>query len=165
MIIIVSFTFIYVLKQANVYKSEAILVPTAEGQGNNLGGLGGLAAMAGVSVGGGSMTPDVAFSSLLNNYGFMKNFIEKNKTTTKEVKPPKSRSEREALSSANEGKQRSQEVSIEGASLKNGDTLRIYNNLSYADRLEAGHSTQNSGMYGTAERKVKRELAKRIKIK
>jgi len=36
--------------------------------------------MAGVSIGGSaSMTPDVAFSSLLENYEFMKKFIEKNK--------------------------------------------------------------------------------------
>ena len=77
MIVIVSLTFVYVLKMPNSYKSEAILIPTAT-EGNNLGGLGGLAAMAGVSLGGGSMTPDIAFNSLLNNYGFMKAFVEKN---------------------------------------------------------------------------------------
>ncbi|MEA3228975.1 MAG: hypothetical protein U9P38_07880, partial [Campylobacterota bacterium] len=74
----VIFTFIYVLKLPNIYKSEAILIPT-ESKSGGLGGLGGLAAMAGVSVGGGSMTPDVAFNSLLNNYEFMKNFVIKNK--------------------------------------------------------------------------------------
>ena len=78
-LIIVFMTFVYVLKMPNSYKSEAILIPTASQGGNALGGLGGLAAMAGVSLGGGSMTPDIAFSSLLNNYGFMKDFVEKNK--------------------------------------------------------------------------------------
>ena len=78
-ILVVSLSFIYVLKLPNIYKSEAILIPT-ESKSGSLGGLGGLAAMAGISVGGsGSMTPDVAFNSLLNNYEFMKKFIIKNK--------------------------------------------------------------------------------------
>ena len=64
----------------NSYKSQAVLIPKAEKSGGGLGGFGGLAAMAGISIGGGgTMTPDVAFSSLLNNYEFMKNFIVKNK--------------------------------------------------------------------------------------
>lgn len=78
-IIIVSLTLIYALKLPNVYKSSATLIPT-ESSSNALGGLGGLAAMAGVNIGsGGSMTPDVAFSSLLGNYEFMKNFVKKHK--------------------------------------------------------------------------------------
>ena len=78
MTVVVALTFVYVLKLPNSYKSEAILIPTAQEGGASLGGLGGLAAMAGVSLGGGSMTPDIAFNSLLNNYGFMKEFVEKN---------------------------------------------------------------------------------------
>jgi capsular polysaccharide biosynthesis protein len=78
--IVVSLTLIYALKLPNEYKSEALLIPTAEDAGPSLGGLGGLAAMAGVSIGGGgSMTPDIAFNSLLNNYEFMKKFITDNK--------------------------------------------------------------------------------------
>jgi uncharacterized protein involved in exopolysaccharide biosynthesis len=77
--VIVTLTLVYVLKLPNVYKSEVILIPT-EKSGGGLSGLGGLAAMAGVSIGGGgSMTPDVAFNTLLNDYGFMKNFVVKNK--------------------------------------------------------------------------------------
>jgi uncharacterized protein involved in exopolysaccharide biosynthesis len=79
MVIVVVFTFIYVLKLPNVYKSEATLIPT-EQSSSPLGGLGGLAAMAGVSIGGGgSMTPDVAFNTLLSDYEFMKRFVIKNK--------------------------------------------------------------------------------------
>jgi len=78
MFVVVTLTFVYVLKMPNSYKSEAVLMPTSQGSGPSLGGLGGLAAMAGVSIGGGSMTPDIAFQSLLNNYSFMKNFVEKN---------------------------------------------------------------------------------------
>jgi uncharacterized protein involved in exopolysaccharide biosynthesis len=78
-VVVVSMTLIYALKLPNVYKSEAILIPTEKSSGG-LGGLGGLAAMAGVSIGGGgSMTPDVAFNTLLNDYDFMKNFVIKNK--------------------------------------------------------------------------------------
>ncbi len=78
--IIVTITFFYVLKMPNSYKSETILIPVAEASGNSLGGLGGLAAMAGVSIGGGgSMTPDVAFTTLLNDYDFMKKFVIANK--------------------------------------------------------------------------------------
>ncbi len=75
---VIAITFIYVLKLPNIYKSEAILIPT-ENKSGGLGSLGGLAAMAGVSVGGGSMTPDVAFNSLLNNYAFMRTFVIRNK--------------------------------------------------------------------------------------
>jgi len=78
--VVVTLTFVYALKQPNVYTSKTMLIPTAEDGGSSLGGLGGLAAMAGISIGGGgSMTPDVAFTSLLNNYDFMKKFVVKNK--------------------------------------------------------------------------------------
>ncbi len=78
MLAVMTLTFVYVLATPNSYKSEAVLMPSAQDSTPSLGGLGGLAAMAGVSIGGGSMTPDVAFKSLLNNYSFMKNFVEKN---------------------------------------------------------------------------------------
>lgn len=78
-IVVVSLTLLYALKLPNSYTSSAVLIPSEQDKGANLGGLGGLAAMAGVSIGGGSsMTPDVAFSSLLQNYDFMKTFIEEN---------------------------------------------------------------------------------------
>jgi len=77
--VIVLLAFVFVLKQPNIYTSKAVLIPT-ESEGSSLGGLGGLAAMAGVSIGGGgSMSPDVAFNSLLGNYEFMRNFVIKNK--------------------------------------------------------------------------------------
>lgn len=71
-------TLIYVLSIPNSYKSQATLIPIKSAS-PSLGGFGGLAAMAGISIGsGGSMTPDVAFSSLLDDYEFMKNFVIKN---------------------------------------------------------------------------------------
>ncbi len=79
-VIVMSLTVVYALKLPNVYKSEMVLIPTSKDSGPSLGGLGGLAAMAGVSIGGGgSMTPDVAFNSLLKNYDFMQQFVQKNK--------------------------------------------------------------------------------------
>ena len=78
MAVIVSLTFIYALKMPNSYKAKAVLVPTAQEGGAAMSNLGGLAAMAGISLGGGSMTPDVAFKSMLDNYEFMRYFIIKN---------------------------------------------------------------------------------------
>ena len=78
-VVVVSLTFVYALKIPNVYTSKTILIPTSEDGGSALAGLGGLAAMAGISIGGGaSMSPDTAFNSLLNNYTFMQEFVVKN---------------------------------------------------------------------------------------
>lgn len=79
-VVVVSLTLVYALKLPNVYTSKTILIPTSEDGGSALGGLGGLAAMAGISIGGGgSISPDTAFNSLLNNYTFMQQFVVKNK--------------------------------------------------------------------------------------
>jgi capsular polysaccharide biosynthesis protein len=83
--IVVSVTFIYALSLPNVYKSEAVLIPS-ENKTSGLGGLGGLAAMAGVDIGGGgTMTPDVAFNSLLGNYEFMRKFVIENKIVERKI--------------------------------------------------------------------------------
>ena len=55
---------------------------------------------------------------------------------------------------------------VDKCKFKHGDTLTIQNNLKYADRLEAGHSSQApSGVYGVTEQIIRRQIAKRIKIK
>ena len=55
---------------------------------------------------------------------------------------------------------------IERAKLMHGDTMTIQNNLVYADRIEAGWSTQApAGVYGVAEAIIRRKLAKRIVIR
>lgn len=75
--VIVTFAFVYPLQQPNVYTSKMMLIPTSEDGGSSLAAL---AAIAGINIGGsGSITPDVAFNSLLDNYNFMKKFVEKNK--------------------------------------------------------------------------------------
>ena len=70
-------SIIYTLSKPNEYKVFTILAPQEQQKSVNLGGLGALASMAGINIGGGSgITPDVAFQNLINDYVFMKNFIQ-----------------------------------------------------------------------------------------
>jgi LPS O-antigen subunit length determinant protein (WzzB/FepE family) len=77
--IVTFFAIIYALSKPNEYRVKTLLAPQEQSKSLNLGGLGALASMAGINVGGGSgVTPDVAFQTLLDDYEFMKNFIKKN---------------------------------------------------------------------------------------
>jgi len=76
--IVTSLAIIDALDKPNEYKIDTILAPQEQSKTPNLGGLGALASMAGVNIGGGSgITPDIAFQNVLNNYMFMKEFIKK----------------------------------------------------------------------------------------
>ncbi|MEO1923498.1 MAG: Wzz/FepE/Etk N-terminal domain-containing protein [Nautiliaceae bacterium] len=76
--VVTALTVVYVLSKPNEYKIYTKLAPQEQQKSISLGGLGALASMAGVNIGGGSgITPDVAFQSLLDDYAFMKNFIQK----------------------------------------------------------------------------------------
>ena len=82
--IVTTLSIIYVLSKPNEYKVYTLLAPQEQSKGMNLGGLGALASMAGVNIGGGSgVTPDQAFQTLLDDYPFMKNFMQKYKITQK----------------------------------------------------------------------------------
>ena len=83
--IVTSLTIIYALSKPNEYKVNIVLAPQEASKTPNLGGLGALASMAGVNIGGGGggITPDIAFQNLLNNYPFMKEFIQKRKIDKK----------------------------------------------------------------------------------
>jgi len=71
-------TLIYVLNKPNIYKVSILLAPQEKSKSLNLGGLGALASIAGVNIGGSSgVTAEIAFKSVLDNYVFMKNFIKK----------------------------------------------------------------------------------------
>ena len=86
--IVSSLSIVYALSKPNEYKVYALLAPQEKSKGLNLGGLGALASMAGVNVdSGGGLTPDIAFSSLLDDYSFMKNFIIKNQIDKKMSDP------------------------------------------------------------------------------
>jgi len=76
--IVTALTIVYVLSKPNEYKIFGKFAPVEQSKGMNLGGLGALASMAGVNIGGGSgVTPDVAFQSVLDDYEFMVNFMKK----------------------------------------------------------------------------------------
>jgi len=86
--IITILSIIWALYKPNEYKVYTLLAPQEQAKGVNLGGLGALASMAGVNIGGGSgITPDVAFSNLLSDYAFMKKFIIKNQIDKKYLDP------------------------------------------------------------------------------
>ena len=86
--IVTTLSIIWALSKPNEYKVYTLLTPQEQSKGMNLGGLGALASMAGVNVGGSSgITPDIAFSNLLTDYAFMKQFIIKNKIDKKLLDP------------------------------------------------------------------------------
>ena len=86
--IVTSLSIIWALSKPNEYKVYTLLAPQEQSKGVNLGGLGALASMAGVNIGGSSgITPDIAFSNLLTDYAFMKNFIIQNKIDKKLLNP------------------------------------------------------------------------------
>jgi len=76
--IITSLTIIYTMSIPNSYKSEVILTPQEQSKGVSLGGLGALAGLAGVSLGGGSsMDAFASLSTISSNNTFNKMVIEK----------------------------------------------------------------------------------------
>ncbi|NWF66323.1 MAG: hypothetical protein HXX81_02530 [Campylobacterales bacterium] len=81
-------TLMYILSIPNVYKSEVTLSPQQE-KSPSLGGLGALAGMAGIDIGGGGSTsPDISFNLVLNDFSFMREFINKH-NLTKKLNDPK----------------------------------------------------------------------------
>jgi uncharacterized protein involved in exopolysaccharide biosynthesis len=76
-IIVTLAMLIFALAQPNTYTVETKLVPIESTKGSSLGGLGALASMAGVSIGGGEVGPSEAFNTLLNDYGSMAWWIKK----------------------------------------------------------------------------------------
>lgn len=82
-ILIITLTFMilsifYALSLPNIYRSEAVLVPS-EQKGNGLSGqLGGLAALAGVNVGGASVADKTSLAlEILKSRYFISRFIDK----------------------------------------------------------------------------------------
>ncbi len=78
-IIITSLAIVYALKIPNVYKSETVLIMKDNSGKSSLGGASALAAMAGISLGGGGGGIDVAglFKTLIGDYQFNKDLIKK----------------------------------------------------------------------------------------
>jgi len=70
----------YAIMKPNIYRSDVLLSPSADssGSGMNIGGqLGGLASLAGISLGGGSSNKSELALQVLKSRKFVGNFIEK----------------------------------------------------------------------------------------
>jgi uncharacterized protein involved in exopolysaccharide biosynthesis len=75
--IITSLTIVYTLSIPNSYKSSVNLIPQTQAK-SSLGGLGALAGIAGISLGGsGQMSADTSFNIILKDFAFEKNIIKK----------------------------------------------------------------------------------------
>ncbi len=81
-IFVFSVTFLAVvwsLSKPNIYKSQAVLVPQEASKSASLGGLGALAGMAGLDLGGSEMSPDGAYQLYLDDYQWSREFLLKTK--------------------------------------------------------------------------------------
>lgn len=77
--IVTLFTLLSLLAKPNTYTSSAKLVPQ-EKQTGVPGGLGAIASLAGVDIGGANgLSPDEAFKALADDYKFMREFLIRNK--------------------------------------------------------------------------------------
>jgi len=75
-VVVTAMSVLWTLGKPNIYKSQAILVPQEQSKSASLGGLGALAGMAGVDLGGSSgMTPDQAYQLYMDDYVWMREFI------------------------------------------------------------------------------------------
>jgi uncharacterized protein involved in exopolysaccharide biosynthesis len=74
--VVTSIVLAYVIYLPNVYKSETILVPQEQTK-PSIGGLGALAGLAGIDLGGGGMDATNSLSAILSDYSFNEKMIEK----------------------------------------------------------------------------------------
>lgn len=74
---VVTLVLIYLLATPNSYTSKAVLAPQGQSKGVSLGGLGALASMAGISVGGAQVDAFTSLKTILEDYEFQKEVIEK----------------------------------------------------------------------------------------
>lgn len=74
-VVVTALSVAWSLSKPNVYRSQAVLVPQEQSKSSALGGLGALAGMAGVDLGGGEMSPDGAYQLYLDDYRWMREFL------------------------------------------------------------------------------------------
>lgn len=88
--IIIAFTIIfaaagvfYALSKPNIYQASVLLAPVQDegGAGGISGQLGGLASLAGISLGGGGANPTVMAKEVLQSRAFLTNFIHRHNLT------------------------------------------------------------------------------------
>jgi len=63
------------LSKPNMYRSQAVMIPQEQSKTSSLGGLGALAGMAGVDIGGGEMSADQGYQLYLDDYSWMREFL------------------------------------------------------------------------------------------
>jgi LPS O-antigen subunit length determinant protein (WzzB/FepE family) len=68
-------TIIFIIFKPNVYKSEIILLPQEQKSG--VGGLGALAGLAGVDIGGGEVSPFTSLETVIKNFSFNISIVKK----------------------------------------------------------------------------------------
>lgn len=78
-LIVTLISALWTLTKPNVYHSQAVLVPQGGSASSSMGGLGALAGLAGVDVGGGAMTADGAYQLYLDDYSWMRDFLLRSK--------------------------------------------------------------------------------------
>lgn len=76
-LIVTGMSVIWGLSKPNIYNSQAVLVPQEQSKSASLGGLGALAGMAGVGLGGGELQADQAYQLYLDDYRWMREFLLK----------------------------------------------------------------------------------------
>jgi len=75
--IVTTLTILYSLSIPNSYKSNTILIPQEQAK-SSLGGLGALAGMAGIDIGGGSsIDAATSFNTIFNDFNFQNKIIKK----------------------------------------------------------------------------------------
>ncbi len=75
-LIVTALSAAWTLTKPNIYHSQAVLVPQGEAGKSSMGGLGALAGLAGVDIGGSSeMMPDQAYQLYLDDYSWMRKFL------------------------------------------------------------------------------------------
>lgn len=77
-LVVTTMSVLWTLSKPNIYHSQAVLVPQVESK-SSMGGLGALAGLAGVDIGGGEMLPDSAYQLYLDDYQWMRNFLLQSK--------------------------------------------------------------------------------------
>lgn len=63
------------ISKPNMYRSQAVMIPQEQSKASSLGGLGALAGMAGVDIGGGEMSADQGYQLYLDDYSWMREFL------------------------------------------------------------------------------------------
>ncbi len=87
-VVITTLSAVWSLSKPNIYKSQAVLVPQEASKSASLGGLGALAGMAGLDLGGSEMSPDGAYQLYLDDYQWSREFLLKTKLFAK-INSPK----------------------------------------------------------------------------